>query len=783
MVAHRLIVASLVLFCISCLGALRAQDASVLEGSVSDATSGEPIGGAVVRLAAPSRRTYTAASGRFRLPIPAGEHRVIVSSIGYHDTSVSVTIGRSPVRIDVRLVPSSIKLEGVEVTAGLTADQIIRRAIDRKNENRSKALTVQGLLYTKTSFAIEGNAFGQLGDHDRQGILETFSRAYYSEKGPRVIVIQRRQTANIPAESNLLALGDFVSFYNDDLTVLNARIPSPLNASTLGRYTFSLHDRKSLNGETVYVIGVEPATRLLPTFEGTVTIAANNYNLIEVDLRPSKSTAVSFVRDLRLRQKFEKLQDEIWQPTFLEITGKAHVEIVSGLAEIEATVSATSIFTELVVNAPIPDSIYRDDKVIAAAPTADSSRPEFWEGNSLSELSAQERATYHAVDSLMAIADTVEPRAGVLFSIDPYVSFNRAGSLTAGVSASPRFGPLRLDAMGAYSLGLRRPLGKVGLNVTLMPRTDSTLSLSVAGELFSEIATASADAGYPDIINSAVAALLHRDYNNHYRRDGWSAAAASAYGELGVRLEIEMARHFSIGTTTSRSIFVREPFRANPPVLEGSFRTLGGALTWGRTGVSVTISSSTETEFGAAVRGIYGEGAGRSFRAAEAEASLTFGTIPTGYAPMTMRIVAGAGAGSDNLPPQYQFRLGTSDAIVGKPNSLYSAPAGLYGGTRYASVTAEHNFSDIAWRALGLPLYEGRGLEFGLSGAAGWAENAGGSGYAPTGGQWYTEAGFSIGRIPIFVSNVIFLGFDSRWGLGPLGAGRWGGVVRLSSPF
>src|SRR5690606_31323429 len=138
-----------------------------------------------------------------------------------------------------------------------------------------------------------------------------------------------------------------------------------------------------------------------------------------------------------------------------------------------------------------------------------------------------------------------------------------------------------------------------------------------------------------------------------------------------------------------------------------------------------------------------------SFRSVEGGLRLAIPTIPTGYSPMMLTISAQGGMGSDNLPIQYQFRMHTSHAFVGRFGSFFSAPTALYGGTRYVAVSAEHDFTDILWRAIGLPTYEGRGLELSLSAAAGRFENRSITGYAPTGDEWYTEAGFGIGRIPI----------------------------------
>ena len=49
---------------------------------------------------------------------------------------------------------------------------------------------------------------------------------------------------------------------------------------------------------------------------------------------------------------------------------------------------------------------------------------------------------------------------------------------------------------------------------------------------------------------------------------------------------------------------------------------------------------------------------------------------------------------------------------------------------------------------------------------------------------WYMEAGFAVGRIPTFVSDLFFLRFDALWPVGGLQQrGSFGWSITLSSPL
>ena len=770
----------LILFGLLILSPLQAQQPVVLTGRVVDAETGQPISGAsVVTTANRKKGTYSFGDGTFRLPIAAGQHELRISSVGYQTLTQTVTTADRS--ITIKLHSTAVRGREVVVRADLSAEQIVRRAIARRNRYRDSLRTFQGLIYSKLVVDIEGNAFGQLRDQDRGIAMETFSRSWFHhEHGPRLTVIQRRQTANIPSSENLLALGNFFSFHDDELPLLNARVPTPMNESTLDRYNFEVTGKSTFGDAGVYVIAVTPRSRTLPTFTGTIKILEGTFDLLEVDLSPSKSTAIIFVKDLRLVQKFERFSDDVWQPTYLAVSGAMQVDIVQGIASLRPNFSITSVFSQAALNEPIPDSVFAEQRIITAAPDADSARSEFWENNALSELSAKERAIYRRTDSLVALTTTDLKKAAFSWEVAPFFDFNRVASIMPRLDVSARLGPFSAEAEAAFSFKQKKPFGKLELEAGLFDGL-----LTVGGRVFSEVATTTNDRGYGRLINTITAALLHRDYDDYLRRDGWAVSAVAEGLGLTARGEFGISQHYSLANTTDQSIFIERPFRPNPAIAEGRYRLLRGSLAWGNPDPVISISSSPSSQLDARISGFAGRElrSGKDFTGVEAGARLSLATIPTGYIPMFLRVGIYAGFGSDALPTQYQFRMPTSSSIVGTPRGFYSAPVGEFGGTEYLEAYAEHDFGDIVWRWLGLPTYEGRGLELVATGAAGRFRQRSNAGYRPTGDQWYTELGVGVGKIPTFISNVIFLRLDARWGVGPLGSGKFGAVLGISSPF
>lgn len=750
-----------------------------VEGVILDAQTAKPLPGASVRVLGTQRGTYALPDGKFRLPLPAGSHRVSITSIGYE--RVDTTFSDKSGFVSIRLRPADIQLGNVEVTAEINADEVIRRTIRKKQENQEKIKTFEGLLYSKFVLEIEGNMFGQIEDQNRNVIMETFSQVYRDRENDRtaVHIVQRRQTANIPSQNNLLAIGNFVSFYDETLHIVNTDIPSPLASDAFSYYAYTLKRRVSDGNRFIYIIDVKPTTTLFPAFEGTLHIVEGSYDLIEAELSPSASTSIAYVRDLKFHQKFEEL-NSLWLPTYLQVTGRGYLNVLTGFAEIEVPVNVTSIYTDIALNQPLPDTAFQE-KMVSVAADADSSRPEFWQTNSLSTLSDREKEIYQKVDSAVANAPKEDEEGAFSFNVSPLLSFNRVGGVTGGAQVTTEFSPLTLDVEGGYSFGLERSLGRAELAV--WPIREPEGEVGIAGEIFSQLSSVPLHNPYPTFLNTVYTALLHTDYNDYLREDGWAASVYGRLSALSLSVEGRFSRHFCQQNTIAYSIFSSSEFRPNPVFQPGNYRTLRSTLEWGNYNAAVIISNGSSLDVDAQISGLYGEETkGGAFRSVEGGIRVTMPTFYTGYIPMSLQVNIAAGKAAGDLPPQFQFVMGRRMPVFGRIAHFATAPIGFYGGDEFVAAYAEHNCSDFFWRLIGLPTYEGRGIEFIFEGGSALYRGIHNT-YFPTDEQWYSEVGFGLGKIPTFVSNVIFLRLDALWGVGPIAAGRFGMTATVSSPF
>ena len=779
-------------------------------GRVINSKTNESIPGATVRMADNSRGTYTSGRGKFRLPIPEGRHKLKVYSIGYGSKLINIDLTK-PFRdsLIVALDPAPLKMGTVKVTETLSADQIVERAIKRKQENIHSTKTFKGLLYSKMLLELGGSMFekgesetsvsenvvslnfGFGGDTEENPkrnqlfLTETFSRRYddFEKDIHSTEIIQRRQTSNIEPDQNILAMGEFVSFYDETVDLIGTKITTPLSSKALSYYNFTLIDRQILDDRYIYIIQIEPSTDIFPTFRGTMKIVEGSFNLIEIDVKPSESTAIQFIRNLTFSQKYQEVERNIWVPAYLKITGKAEIDIIKSFLDVEADLSVTSIYSDMEVNKPLPDSVYKTDKIrsFSVASLADSTDSKFWEDNSLREISSEEKEIYARIDSLTTADSTQKVERGPFnWGIAPYLDFNRVADISAGLSPSFSIYNTKLSGTAKYSWGPNEFLG----NAELKHRSKLTDNIEIAfgGSMFSDFATQQNDRSVPGWFNTTISSAMHKDYYDYYRKDGWNLFLESEVYGIQIKTQYEQARHFSEQINTDRSIFVEDSWRPNPMIDEGTYDLMSVNIQNGRFNFLRSITGIIK-DFDFNLTYGYQDRSDKEFRSIKGSLNLEIPLIKTGYKPMTLSLKLQGGAASEETPAHLAFRMRNTLYFQIKTGGFYTAPTAKYGGREFFAAHAVFNLTDIWWRALGLPLFEGRGIGLVLAASTGKFFKADGMPLEEVNNDFYSEVGVGFRRIPTFFSNVFYLGLDMRTGIGPVAKGQFGFALTATLPF
>ncbi len=806
--------------------AVSAQQARVLSGVVVDSLTGQPLSAASVFVRNTKRGTHTRTSGRFRLPIEVTHKVLTVRSIGYAERTLDIPDNSDAMHI--ALMPSDVTSTTITVTAGMTSEELIRLAIVRKEINAARINTLVSTLYSKMRVDIGGTALdGQ--NISPNSITETFSKVYERRRPnpvKEVVIVQRRQTKNILPAENLAVFDEFFDFTEDEITLIKTRLVTPLGRDALDEYKYTITGKKMLGDKLIYELSFEPKSRIFPGFEGTLSIVEGTYQLIAAAFAPTDETAFPFLRELRFEQRYERYDDSIWVPAFQLATAGANVAIIKGIMEFEGRFAVQTYATDVQVNVPLPDSIGKtpskskttsavditDNSVslgvdikgkrITVAPDADSAKSEFWEAHAFAEPSEEEREIYRRADSIGPPHDSAgkridpAPTVGLIhlpsignvgFGLSPVIDRSTITGVMYGgeLIAATTFATLKvMGSLGGKDTVTDRltRAGSVGMNVKVL--REPGLQLDATGKVFSIMTTMQS----PRTILKRFETfdftdLLFADNLDYYRRDGFDVGARLTVGRFNIGALFAEARHINMPVITDIN---RTPVTAHA----GAYRTVHASISVGQPTLVDNILGTAWPVFGT-VSMLYGQEVitSQNFSNIEVHLGAVLPTFATGYHPMELALDVKGGRAVDATPRQYQFPSMRRFFLMGSTTDLATVPVNAYAGTEYVALHAEHNFSDMWWRAIGLPTFNGRGIDLiGKFSALNMVQRAQavvpGRVYDSTHG-WYTEAGFAVSRIPTFISDFLFLRFDALWPVGPVATprGTFGWSITVSSPL
>ena len=797
-----------------CLSPLHVSAQEVITGTVVNETTGEVIGGASIRIEGTTRGTYTNGRGTFRLPLTKDAKILHVRSIGYEERRV--TLGQEE-SIQIKLKPSSLGFSAVEVMGEITPEEVIKRTIARVEENNNRIKSIVSTLYSKMRVRIDGQIPGQNGPDE--SISETFSKVYDQrspESRKRVHILQRRQTRNIAAGQNFTVFDQFFDFTTPELRLLNTRLVTPLAHDALDFYTYTILGKRQLGDLLVYEISFEPSSRLFPGFEGMLTIVDGTYQVIEARFAPTEETSFPFLTGLTYMQRFERFNDSLWVPMYQEVSARGKVSVLIGVVEVDGLFKAETYVTDVDVNSVIDDSVFTvpdtaprrstastsggvtvrirgGDRITTVADDADSSKPEFWDKYAFAEQSDEEREAYHRQDSIAKASprperDEQRLSVGMLnigpvgINLNPVIDRTSITGWMFGGEIELLFDRFALTSSG--TIGERwTKAGSVALSVGIID--ERGLHFTASGSVFSSLATIQTPRpifGRVNFLN--LANILYAYNHDYYRRDGFDIGLSLRVDDVTAEVTIGEARHMN-------GDIIDAPSRQSITAVAGNYRTVQATIGLFQPTFLQQMFGRVSPVSGS-ITSILGEEtiSGEQFLTVTAAASATLNTFSTGYSPMQIKLDLEGGISLfDSLPRQYQFSLLQRYPVFGVTSNVATVPINAYGGTSFIHAHVEHNFTDLWWRAIGIPgISHGRGLDLiGIVDVSrAWQNSAPvvpGQIWDAT-GDWYMEAGFALARIPTFVSDLFFLRFDALWPIGGFSQrGSFGWSITLSSPL
>ena len=720
-----------------------------LTGTVRDASTGETLAAANIRVIGTSRGTITNAAGEYSISLAPGEHRILFTMLGYAPDTVSLRLG-DDMRYDERMRASDIVLPEIVVTSEDPAIGIIRRAIankqrwiDRLRSYEMHAFTRQ-TIYRDTAVA---------------AINESYTKGYW-QKGDtlREIVTQRRQTANVQPSFNFASVGRILNFAEDRISFVGYTFVGPTALDALEYYDYRLLRTRTAGGNDVYDIRMIPRTLTVPLFEGTVNIAGGSYALVGVDVEPNAAFQIPFTKEmsLRYRQEFGLYESSYWMPADIRIRAAFTVSVL-GFSIPRIMLTQTSVISDYSINTAIPDSIFKRPRLVvdSSANRLDSS---YWAANTMLPLDSLEQQAYRTLDSTQGLDVQFRPggaamtlgggtgAAGTALSYAD-LSFNRVEGFHAGVSAKFDSVTDNLSLSAGLAYGFSDRHGTYNLGATVYPGPHRVLG--IGGAVY-RIVDHAPDRGYFDPFTISLSSLFDKeDYRDYFGAEGGRIFLLfRPSGIFHSRLTYTLEDEAPLSNRTNFSLFYpSRSYRANPSAMPGRLSALRVDFRLGsepipfdfifQNGLDVALEHSSPVFTGGDF----------DFTRLEGVLSLSIPTFGQSYLLKPgFRIRASAGSATGSLPPQRLFSVESALDGFAPFGVMRGARPREFTGTGYAALVVEHNFRSLPLLALGIPFLYRSNLELIVFGgvARAWTGN---TPSAPAQKGTYSETGFSVSRI------------------------------------
>ncbi|MCH7770961.1 MAG: carboxypeptidase-like regulatory domain-containing protein [Bacteroidetes bacterium] len=580
---------------------LPAQQYSI-EGSVKDIQTNKELGYANIRVTGTTMGTAANLEGKYELKIKGGNYILVATYIGYYSDTVVVNVSDDISDLNFRLKKTEVRLPEIVVLPGENpALEIIRKAIERKNEMNSKLLNYEFEAYTKGIVRTEGEIYSRgnrfsigSGENDSSGmkitgILENQSKGFFKKPGNyKEIILARKQSANFPPTLNTLTSGRIIqNFYEDDVRFFGIELPGPIAENALEYYHFYLEGMSAINDQKIYKINMYPQDSQDPGFVGSIYITDSTYYLVKVDLGINKAANPGGILDtISVVQQFADY-DEIYMPVDYHLLIK-----VNYLGIVKFGFELNSVVYNYKINQPMDDEIF-SKAIVTVLPEADKKDSLYWEKTITIPNTDEEDFAYKRIDSVSNVPRTFWDDFSILgsrvyfnnsFAVSGPLSWYRFNRVEGNVldftfhldDAFDR----RLNSYLDFSYGFSDEKFKTDFYGEYLFGDYRTYGIILNAYDKLSILFGESD-NYNDLTATFVALLFKDDFRDYYYTNGFDVTIE---GEVAPVLSLSMGyinhTDHSATTNTDFSFFNKSrSYRANPPVFEGKINALTAGFT------------------------------------------------------------------------------------------------------------------------------------------------------------------------------------------------------------
>jgi hypothetical protein len=411
---------------------------SILKGVVTDSITKEPLPFVSLVFVNTSIGTLTDFEGKYILQATKPISALKVSSIGYKSVIVKVVNGKTLI-LNIRLVNEAIRLDAVTIKAQRKryhnqdnpAVDLIKNVIKHKNENRKEEFDFyQYEKYDKIQFALSNISenfknkkafkkfqfvFDNMDTSKLEGkpvlpiyLKETLSEKWY-RKSPKVEkeLIKADKMVSFDGYVDNSGLNEYLKYmyqdidiYANNITLLTNQFISPIASLSPSLYRFYIADTINENNKKYYKLFFYPRNHSDFLFQGFMWITMDSsYAVKKIDMTVNKDINLNWVKELSIKQEFEKIEDHSFVLVYDEFSADFGVSKNSKMGIFGQRAVSYKTFLLNKVRKP---SDYTGDEIILSDSTANRTLS-YWEQNRPIALSRSEQGVYKTIDSIQTI--------------------------------------------------------------------------------------------------------------------------------------------------------------------------------------------------------------------------------------------------------------------------------------------------------------------------------------------------------------------------------------------
>ena len=382
-----------------------------VHGTILDISNMQMLSYSNIRIYNSNRGTASNVIGDYTLKVREGNYTFIASYIGYRSDTVHVIVDND-VELNFYLTPINLELSEITVEPGKNpAYNIIRNTIKKKNETLEKTNNYKYSAYTKglvktTEDFSRGNLALSTQDTAKlriTGIIENESRGFYSKPdNNKHFIVARKQTANMPPFINILTGGNVIqSFYEDDLTFMGKKIPSPISDEALSYYYYYIEKEIAGEKNKVYQIYFNTDNPAAPGFFGKLFIEDSTYHLLKLEVNLNQmANPGGLFNYVKVFQQFAIFEHGITLPTDYRLFAEGNY---LGLAKFGFELH--TLMNSYEINTEFDEDIF-EGAIISVLPEADKKDFNYWNSIQAIPNTLEEEIAYTRIDSLSRVAKT-----------------------------------------------------------------------------------------------------------------------------------------------------------------------------------------------------------------------------------------------------------------------------------------------------------------------------------------------------------------------------------------